>query len=74
MLLDEFIAQFEEQIDEIEPGTVTADTAFRELKEWDSMAALSVIAFIDRKFNKQLTGEDLSRHATVGLLFNFVSA
>jgi acyl carrier protein len=74
MLLNEFIAQFEEQVDEIETGTITADTAFRELKEWDSMAALSVIAFIDRKFNKQLTGDDLSKYPTVGQLFNFVSA
>lgn len=73
MLLDEFVSQFEEQLDEVPPGTITPETKFRELQEWDSMAALSIIALVDHKFNKQLTGEDLSKYNTVGQLFSFVS-
>lgn len=74
MNLDTFIKQFEAQLEDITPGTITADTDFRELPEWDSMTGLVIIAMIDREYNRQITGNDMVESKTVGDLFNIVKA
>ena len=40
MDLDEFIAQFAEQLDTTDAGSISADTEFKNLDDWTSMTAL----------------------------------
>ena len=74
MNLDEFLANFEEQLEEIEAGSITASTKFRELEEWSSLIALSVIAMVDECYDLKLSGEDIRTSETVEDLFNKVTA
>jgi len=72
MELKDFLEKFEQQLEDVEPGTITADTNFRELEEWDSMTSLVIIAMVDREFNKQVAGNDIIESTTVEDLFNII--
>lgn len=74
MELNEFISNFAEQFDETDADTIKADTAFKELEEWSSMTALSVIAMIDAEYDVQVKGTDIRDSYTVEDLFNKVKA
>jgi acyl carrier protein len=70
--LPEFTKQLESEFEDFEPGTLTPQTNYRELKGWSSMHALIVIAFVDANYNVLLTGADLKNAQTVEDLFTIV--
>lgn len=72
MELQSFITKFEAQLEDVEPGTITGQTSFRELEEWDSMTSLVIIAMVDREYNKQISGNDIINAKTVEQLYNTV--
>lgn len=72
MDLNEFITNFAEQFDETDAGEIKADTVFKELDEWSSMIALSVIAMIDAEYDVQVKGTDIRDSITLEDLFNRV--
>ena len=45
---------------EMENAHITPDTELLSLDEWDSMGVISIIAMLDRKFNKVLNAEEIS--------------
>ena len=56
---EEFTNQLVAEFEDVEPNTVFPDTNYREIKNWSSMYALIIIAFIDANFDVQLNAEDL---------------
>jgi acyl carrier protein len=72
MELDAFVKNFENQFDEEIPGGVSGDTVFKELDDWDSMVALSIIAMVDEQYSVKLTGNEIKESATIGDLFEVV--
>lgn len=74
MTINNFIETLESEFDELEPGTLKADTNFRDLDEWSSMHALIIIALIDTDYDVTITGEDLSNIETVSELYAIVEA
>ena len=72
--LTEFVELFAELFDETDPAQITADTAFRDLDEWSSLLALSVIAMVDEEFGVALKGDDIRQSNTVGDLYGRVVA
>lgn len=74
MLLDTFIANIEEEFDDLPKGTIHGDTAFRKVEGWSSMMALILIARIDAEYNVNLTAEELATATTVNDLFDLVKA
>lgn len=72
MDLNEFITNFAEQFDEIDASEIQATTIFKDLDEWSSMIALSVIAMIDAEYDVQVKGTDIRDSNTVEDLFNKV--
>ena len=74
MDIKEFIANFAEQFDETDASVFTSETKFRELEEWSSLIALSVIAMVDEVYDVQLKGDDMRAAVTVGDLFNIVKS
>lgn len=72
--LTEFVELFAELFDETDPTQITADTAFRDLDEWSSLLALSVIAMVDEEFDVALKGDDVRKSNTVGDLYDRVVA
>ena len=69
MKLDIFIENFKSQFDEPENLNLSQETIFRELEEWDSIVAISVIAMVDSEYGIKLTGEDIKNSRTVNDLF-----
>lgn len=49
---------------ELEPGTIVDETELSLLNEWDSLAKLSVVAFLDSQFDVFLSGDKLEKIAT----------
>ncbi len=74
MNLNEFIAHFAEQFDDTDASEFKPETEFRNLDEWSSLMALSIIAMIDEEYNVTLQGNDMKAAVTIGDLFNTVKS
>ena len=72
MNIESFIQNLAEQFDETAPEEITATTEFKELDEWSSLIALSVIAMVDEEYDVVLKGDDIVNAETVEDLFNTV--
>ena len=69
---NEVIALIENCMD-FEESTLRLDDVRSEFEEWDSLTALSIIASVDEKFHKHLTGEELKKVKTVSDLVKLIS-
>ena len=74
MELKDFIANFAEQFDDTDAIEIQANTVFRDLDEWSSLIALSVIAMVDEEYEVTLKGDDIRNANTVEDLFNTVKS
>ncbi len=74
MEIKEFIANFADQFDETDASVFTPETKFRELEEWSSLIALSVMSMIDDEYDVQLTANEMRDAQTIQDLFNVVSS
>lgn len=74
MELKEFIENFASQFEETDTEGITAETKFRELEEWSSLLALSVIAMVNEEYDVQLKGDDMRSAKTVEDLYNIVKS
>lgn len=70
MELKEFIENFTDALELEEIESVNAETVFRDLEEWDSLAALSTISMFGEKFGKQINNETLKDCNTIQDLYN----
>ena len=74
MEIKDFIENFANQFDDTDPSEIKADTVFKELDEWSSLIALSVIAMVDEEYDIAIKGDDIRNASTVEDLFNTVNA
>ncbi|WP_287565311.1 acyl carrier protein [Parabacteroides sp.] len=74
MDLKGFIENFASQFDDTDTNEIKADTKFRELEEWSSLTALSIIAMVDDEYEVQLKGNDMRAAVTVEDLYNVVKS
>ena len=74
MEIKEFIENFAAQFDETDPSEIKAETVFKELDEWSSLIALSVIAMADEEYDVTLKGDDIKNSTTVEDLFNTIKS
>ncbi len=74
MELNLFVEKFTEQFDDTDPSEITASTLFKELDEWSSLIALSIIAMVDEEYDVTLRGDDIRSANTIEDLFNTVKA
>lgn len=74
MELKDFIANFAEQFDDTDANELTSATEFKNLDEWSSIIALSVIAMVDEEYEVTLKGEDIRNSNTIEDLFNLVKS
>ncbi|MGN0066831.1 MAG: phosphopantetheine-binding protein [Bacteroides sp.] len=72
MNLNEFIEAFAEEFDETPAEVFKADTKYRQLEEWSSLTALSIISMVDDQFDKTITGADIRSTTTIEDLYNIV--
>ena len=73
MNLERFIENFADLFEETDTDTIQATTRFKELKEWSSLIALSVIAMVDEEYDVEFRGDDIRNSNTVEDLYKAVS-
>lgn len=73
MELKDFIANFAEQFDDTDASDLKPDTVYKELDEWSSLIALSVIAMVDEEYDVTLKGDDIRNTNTIEDLFNKIT-
>jgi len=72
MDINSFVSNFAGIFDDTDPSLIIATTKFRDLEEWNSLVALSLIAMVDEEYQLKLTGEEIRMSNTVEDLFNKV--
>lgn len=73
MDINEFMSNLASQFDEPENITLTSETKFHQLKEWDSLTALMTISMVDEIYGVTLPPEELKQMTTIQELFDFIS-
>lgn len=74
MEINEFISNVAMQFEETDPVFIQVGTKFRELEEWSSMMALSLIAMADDAYGIKLTGDDIRKSITFDDIFNILKS
>jgi len=60
MTIEQFVSVFAGALDGVKPGELCADTAFKKLPTWDSLAILTVTDAIEVEFSVLLTKSDFA--------------
>ncbi|MBR3302714.1 MAG: acyl carrier protein [Bacteroidales bacterium] len=74
MEIKEFIENFANQFDDTELSELNPQTIFKELDEWSSLIALSVIAMVDEEYDITIKGDDIRNSNTIEDLFNVIKS
>lgn len=74
MELNVFVTQFADQFFNTDISVLKPETKFRDLDEWSSLMALSVIAMVDEEYGIALQGNDMKAAVTIEDLFNIVKS
>lgn len=74
MELSTFIKNFADQFDETDLSHFSPDTIYKELAEWSSLIALSIMAMIDEEYNVRIKGSDITNALTVSGLYDIVKS
>lgn len=74
MEINDFIQNFADQFDETDASVFTPETNFRDLDEWGSLIALSVMSMVDDEYDVQLTAEEMRATNTIQELYNVVNS
>lgn len=74
MEIKDFIQNFAEQFEDTDASVFTAETKYRELDEWSSLIALSILAMVDEEYDVQLKGEEMKKTQTIQELFDLVQS
>lgn len=72
MEINEFIENFASQWDETEQEVFAPECKFRELEEWNSFLALSIMAMIKSEYDVAITADEMRRANTIQELFETV--
>ena len=74
MEIKDFIQNFADQFEDTDASVFTAETKYRELDEWSSLIALSILAMVDEEYDVQLKGEEMRATNTILELYDLVSS
>lgn len=70
--IEEFTNQLAAEFEDIDPSSITPQTNYREIKNWSSMYALIIIAFVDANFDVQLNAENLKNSQTIKDIYDII--
>lgn len=74
MEIKEFIENFADQFDEIDATEIKPETVFKDLQEWSSLVALSVIAMVDEEYDVNIGAKEIMGADTIQDLFNLIES
>ena len=67
-----FLQNFIDILDDTDTKLIQEQTVFRDLEEWDSLTALSLIAMADEEYSVKLTGDDIKSSTTLQDVFEII--
>ena len=67
-----FLNDFENILDDQPNFKLELNSKFRDLDEWDSLTALSLIAMLDDEYNITVTGDQIKNLETLGDIFKLL--
>lgn len=70
--LEKFIDLFSELFEDTEKTAFTPDCRFKDLDEWSSLIAISVVGMVDEEYDVSLRGDDVKLSDTISDLYNVV--
>lgn len=74
MEINQFVRNFENAIENIEPDSLSPETEYHKLKQWDSLALLCLLAMIDCEYEVQIPGMALKQCDTLQDIFDLVTS
>lgn len=74
MEIKEFIEHFAEQFDDTDAAVFTPETVFKDLDEWSSLMALSIISMVDEEYDVTIGGADIRNSKTIEDLYKIVAS
>ena len=74
MEIKDFVENFAMQFDDADSSVFAAETKFKDLDEWSSLLALSIIAMVDDEYQVILRGDDIRSAETINDLFLLVKS
>ncbi len=73
MDIQEFVQHFAEQFEETNSSVFAPETRFRELDEWSSFLALSIMAMVGEEYDVALNAAQMRSAQTIQELYDIVS-
>ena len=70
--MEKFVNCFFELLDDTDKSLITSDTVFKELEEWTSILALSLIAMVDEVYDVTLDTDDIRDSNTLEDLYSAI--
>jgi acyl carrier protein len=74
MEINQFIDSLFDLFENEDKEALKSETRFRDLEEWSSLIALSVIAMVDEEYGVKLKGDDIRNSQTIQDLFDIVKS
>lgn len=74
MEIQKFIENFASQFEGTEGTVFTGKTKFRDIDEWSSLMALSIIAMVDAEYKVKIKGDDIRNSQTIEDIFLIVKS
>lgn len=71
---NEFIEKFAEALEIEDASTLTVETEFRNLDEWDSLAYLNVIALLDEEYDIQIENAEFKTLRTISDIIGYIES
>ncbi|OJV87449.1 MAG: acyl carrier protein [Bacteroidia bacterium 44-10] len=71
---EEFVQNFADQFESTDPTSISMKTKYKDLNEWSSLMALSIIAMCDEEYDVKIKGDDIRSADTVEDLYNIVKS
>ena len=72
MEIKDFINNFASQFEDTDTSSFSSKTRFRDLDEWSSLLALSIIAMVDEEYEVKVKGDDIRNSETIEDIFKIV--
>jgi acyl carrier protein len=74
MEIDQFVRNFENALEGIEPNSLNPETQYHKIAQWDSLGLLCLLAMIDCEYDVQIPGMALKECDTLRDIFGLVSS
>lgn len=69
-----FIEKFSELLESVPSEAISELTVFKNIEEWDSLLALSLITMVDEEYNVKLSGDEIRSANTIADIYTIIKS